>query len=91
MKQDGLTQMMNVGLWNPSSRDEELKMWREWQRQFLTWIAAHDAKFSEDVAAIDPDVREDHVLMDADKVQRSQTLYGILVSLLRGWPPLLVN
>ena len=34
---------------------------------------------------------EDHALMDAAKVQRLQKLYGILVSLLRGRPLLLVK
>ena len=34
---------------------------------------------------------EDHELMDAAKVQRLQKLYGILVSLLRGRPLLLVK
>ncbi|CAE7236430.1 dcl1, partial [Symbiodinium sp. CCMP2456] len=72
-------------------QQDELKTWREWQFQFLTWLSAHDAKFSEDLAGIDPEIAEDHALMDEAKVQRSQMLFGILVSLLRGRPLLLVK
>ncbi|CAE7386054.1 GIP, partial [Symbiodinium microadriaticum] len=91
VKQEGLTKVMKVDPWKPSNREEELRTWREWQFQFLTWVAAHDARFSEDLAAIDVDVPEDHALMDPAKAQRSQKLYAILVSLLRGRPLLLVK
>ena len=91
VKQEGLTKVMKVDPWKPTSREEELRTWREWQFQFLTWVAAHDAKFSEDLAAIDIDVPEDHALMEPAKAQRSQKLYAILVSLLRGRPLLLVK
>ena len=91
VRQDGLTKMMKIDAWKPSTGEEELKTWREWQFQFLTWLSAHDAKFAEDLAAIDPEIPEDHALMNETKVQRSQKLYGILVSLLRGRPLLLVK
>ena len=91
VRQDGLTKMMKIDAWKPSTREEELKTWREWQFQFLTWLSAHDAKFAEDLAAIDPEIPEDHALMNETKVQRSQKLYWILVSLLRGRPLLLVK
>ena len=91
VKQEGLTKVMKVDSWKPASREEELRTWREWQFQFLTWVAAHDAKFSADLAAIDIDVPEDHALMEPAKAQRSQKLYAILVSLLRGRPLLLVK
>ena len=48
VKQDGLSKVMKVDTCKPGTRDEELKTWREWQLQFLTWVAAHDVKFSED-------------------------------------------
>eukprot|EP00439_Symbiodinium_sp_Y106_P075674 s1337_g15.t1 len=90
VRQDGLTKMLKVDAWKPATREEELKTWREWQFQLLTWLSAHDAKFSEDLAAI-TEIPEDHALMNETKVQRSQQLYGVLVSLLRGRPLLLVK
>ena len=90
VRQDGLTKMLKVDAWKPATREEELKTWREWQFQLLTWLSAHDAKFSEDLAAI-TEIPEDHALMNETKVQRSQKLYGVLVSLLRGRLLLLVK
>ncbi|CAE7268415.1 unnamed protein product, partial [Symbiodinium sp. CCMP2592] len=91
VRNDGLTKMMKMDVWRPANREEELRSWKDWQFQLVTWLTAHDSKYAGDLDDIEDDVVEDHALMAADKVQRSQRLFGVLVSLLKGRPLLLVK
>ncbi|CAE7289458.1 unnamed protein product [Symbiodinium sp. CCMP2592] len=91
VRNDGLAKMMKMDVWRPANREEELRTWKDWQFQLVTWLTAHDSKYAGDLDDIEDDVVEDHALMAADKVQRSQRLFGVLVSLLKGRPLLLVK
>ena len=45
-RSDGLTKMMKVEVWKPASREEELRTWKDWQFQLVTWLVAHDSKYA---------------------------------------------
>ena len=91
VRNDGLTKMMKMDSWKPVNREEELRSWKDWQFQLITWLTAHDGKYAEELDDIKEDVAEDHALMAPEKVQRSQRLFGVLVSLLKGRPLLLIK
>eukprot|EP00439_Symbiodinium_sp_Y106_P058645 s3472_g8.t1 len=77
--------------WKPPSREEELRTWREWFFGFTNFISSHDPKYEEDINELDLEVEADHMFMNNEMVERSQRLFGLLCSLLRGRPLLLVR
>ena len=89
-KSDGLIKALKVDVWKPTTREEELRTWREWYFQLSTWLAAHDSAYETELNAIDVDVAIEHFDM-VDEVQRSQKLYGVLCSVLRNRPLLLIR
>ncbi|CAE7337252.1 unnamed protein product [Symbiodinium sp. CCMP2592] len=90
-KVEGITKALRVDVWKPANREEELRGWREWMFQLRTWLAAHDERFENDIEGLDDDKEVDHALIDDDQVRRSQKLFGVLCSLLRNRPLLLVR
>ena len=90
-KLDGLTKGLKLDIWKPTNREEELRGWKDWFFQLGTWLASHDAKFEEDLSSVEADVEQDHALMSDAAVHRSQKLFGVLCSYIRGRPLLLVK
>ena len=90
-RQDHLVKAIKVDPWKPSNREDELRGWRDWFFQFCTWLNATDGKYEEEIGLIDVETPCDHMVMPNDSVERSQRVYGVLVSLLRGRPLLLVR
>ena len=90
-KTDGLVKAMKVEAWKPATREEELKTWRDWYFQLTTWLIANDNGYEDELGQIDPDSPVDHDLLEDESVQRSQKLYGLLCSLLKGRPLLLIR
>ena len=88
---DSLVKAVKVDAWKPTSREEELRTWREWYFQFSTWLVANDSGYEEDLRTLDLDSKVDHDLLDEDQVLRSQKLYGVLCSLLKNRPLMLVR
>ncbi|CAE7941469.1 unnamed protein product, partial [Symbiodinium necroappetens] len=88
---DGLTKGLKLDIWKPSNREEELRGWKDWFFQLRTWLASHDSKFEEDIGGIEVDVEQDHAFLDAEATMRSQKLFGVLCSYVRGRPLLLVK
>ena len=90
-RSDNLVKALKVEVWKPGSREEELKTWREWYFQLSTWLVANDAEYEDELNAISVDTPIDHALLDSDAVSRSQKLFGLLCSLVRGRPLLLIK
>eukprot|EP00439_Symbiodinium_sp_Y106_P015244 s7793_g2.t1 len=90
-KSEGLTKALKLEVWKPQSREEELRGWREWSFQLMTWLVAHDAEFEKDIEGIDVDVTVSHALLSDESAERSQKLFGVLCSYLRGRPLLIVR
>ncbi|CAE7948885.1 unnamed protein product [Symbiodinium sp. KB8] len=90
-KAEGITKALKLEAWKPSSREDELKTWREWSFQLSTWLIAHDDEYEGDLEAIDVDVAVDHALLDGPAVARSQKLFGVLCNVLRNRPLLIVR
>ncbi|CAE7778784.1 unnamed protein product [Symbiodinium sp. CCMP2592] len=88
---DGLTKGLKLDVWKPGSREEELRGWKDWFFQLRTWLSSHDPKYEEDIKAIKVDEPQDHALMDSEATNRSQKLFGVLCSYVRGRPLLLVK
>ena len=77
--------------WKPANREEELRTWREWLFTFTNYLIANDPGYGEDLRNLDLDTEVSHDLLPDDMVERSQRLYGLLCSLLRGRPLLLIK
>ncbi|CAE7252941.1 unnamed protein product, partial [Symbiodinium necroappetens] len=90
-KTEGITKALKLEAWKPSSREDELKTWREWSFQLSTWLIAHDEEYEADLESIDVDVAVDHALLDGPAVARSQKLFGVLCNVLRNRPLLIVR
>ncbi|CAE7826846.1 unnamed protein product, partial [Symbiodinium necroappetens] len=90
-KAEGITKALKLEAWKPSSREDELKTWREWSFQLSTWLIAHDEEYEADLEAIDVDVAVDHALLDGPAVARSQKLFGVRCNVLRNRPLLIVR
>ena len=90
-RSDGLIKALKVDVWKPTTREEELRTWREWYFQLSTWLAAHDSAYETELNAIDVDVAIEHFDMVDEAAQRSQKLYGVLCSVLRNRPLLLIK
>ena len=90
-KSEGITKALKLEAWKPSSREDELKTWREWSFQLSTWLIAHDEEYESDLDSIDVDVAVDHALLDGPAVARSQKLFGVLCNVLRNRPLLIVR
>ena len=82
---------LKVDQWKPSSREEELRSWREWWVTFSNYVIAIEPAFEEDLKNIDQETEVSHALLPDDMVERSQRLYGLLCSLVRGRPLLLIK
>ena len=48
------------------------------------WLSAHDVKYAEELEGIDLDTPQDHRLLGSEAVARSQKLFGVLLSFLKG-------
>ncbi|CAE7234299.1 GIP [Symbiodinium sp. CCMP2456] len=68
-----------------------MRTWREWYFTFTNYLVANDPEFEEDLRNLDLDTVVSHELLPDDVVSRSQRLYGLLCSLLRGRPLLLIK
>ena len=90
-KTDGLVKPMKMDVWKPTSREEELKIWRDWYFQLSTWLIANDNGYEDELNQIEADSPVDHELLDGDAVQRSQKLYGLPCTLLKNRPLLLIR
>ena len=79
---------------SPQTREEELSMFREWAWQLEQYLLAVDAKYGPDIEAIRNNLNTkcDLVLEMSDaKAQRATFLYGLLASLLKGRPLLVLK
>ena len=91
VKSDNLVKALKVEAWKPATREEELKTWKEWYFQFSTWVIANDPKYEDELSSIDVNDPVDHDLLEDESVARSQKLYGVLCSLVKGRPLLLIK
>ena len=90
-KSDGMIKALKVDIWKPVSREEELRTWREWYFQLCTWLIAHDGDYENELNAINVDTPIDHIDLDSETIVRSQKLYGVLCSVLKNRPLLLIR
>ena len=90
-RSDNMVRSLKVDAWKPQGREEELRTWREWWFSFQNYLIAHDQGYEDDFKNIDLDTEVDHALLPDEMVQRSQKLYSLLCSLLKGRPLLLVR
>ena len=70
-------------VFNPSTREEELSMWKSWSWELEQYLGALDNGFTEDFLAmksVDSDILMDS--MDAPVRQRGVLLYSVLAGLL---------
>ena len=88
---DGLTKSLKVEQWKPTTREEELKTWKEWAFQFTNWLVANDRAYEDDLESLDLDKEVDHDEIPDAKEERSQRLFGVLCNVLKGRPLLLVR
>ena len=90
-KSDNLVRNLKCEQWRPQSREEELRTWREWYFGFTNYVAGHDPLYEAELREMDVDKEQDHRLMTDDMVARSQRIFSLLCSLLKGRPLLLVR
>eukprot|EP00439_Symbiodinium_sp_Y106_P086688 s534_g35.t1 len=88
---DGLTKRLKVDQWKPTSREEELRTWKEWAFQFTNWLTTNDPDYEEDLENLDLDKAVDHALIPDAQEIRSQRLFGVLCGVVKGRPLLLVK
>eukprot|EP00439_Symbiodinium_sp_Y106_P024509 s8988_g3.t1 len=91
VKSDNLVKGLKCDQWKPQTREEELKTWKEWYFGFTNYIASHDPEYEADLNGLDWEKEATHALMTSEQVARSQRLYGLLCSLLRGRPLMLIK
>eukprot|EP00439_Symbiodinium_sp_Y106_P049880 s4767_g6.t1 len=91
VKRDNLVKGLKCDQWKPQTREEELKTWREWYFGFTNYIASHDPEYEADLNGLDWEKEATHALMTGEQVARSRRLYGLLCSLLRGRPLMLIK
>ena len=91
VKSDNLVKGLKCDQWKPQTREEELKTWEEWYFGFTNYIASHDPEYEADLNGLDWEKEATHALMTSEQVARSQRLYGLLCSLLRGRPLMLIK
>ncbi|CAE7327609.1 unnamed protein product [Symbiodinium sp. CCMP2592] len=88
---ENLMKGVKVDQWKPGSREEELRTWREWWFTFSNYLVSNEPLYEEDLRNLDQDTEVTHDLLPDDMVGRSQRLYGLLCSLVRGRPLLLIK
>ena len=79
---------------SPQSCEVELSMFREWGWQLEQYLLAVDVQFGPELESVrgNLDTKYDLVLeMSAEKAQRSTFLYGLLASLLKGRPLMMLK
>jgi len=79
---------------SPQSCEEELSMFREWVWQLEQYLLAVDVQFGPELESVrgNLDTKYDLVLeMSAEKAQRATFLYGLLASLLKGRPLMMLK
>eukprot|EP00439_Symbiodinium_sp_Y106_P057167 s3995_g8.t1 len=90
-KSDNLIKGLKLDVFKPSTREEELRTWKEWWFSFSTYVCAHDPAYESDFNEIDLDTEITHHFMDEQQTSRSQRLFGLLCSVLKGRPLLLIR
>ena len=90
-KSETLLKSIKCDVWRPATREEELKTWREWWLQFSTWLLAVEPASEKDLQEMDIDTPVDCELMDDATLARSQRLYAVLCSLVKGRPLLIIR
>ena len=48
-KSDSLVKGLKIDPFRPSSREEELKQWKEWWFSFMNYVSGHDAAYERDI------------------------------------------
>ncbi|CAE7514243.1 VSR7, partial [Symbiodinium microadriaticum] len=51
-KSDSLVKGLKIDPFRPSSREEELKQWKEWWFSFMNYVSGHDAAYERDISEI---------------------------------------
>ncbi|CAE7232609.1 unnamed protein product [Symbiodinium sp. CCMP2592] len=91
-RNDSLVRALKCDQWKPSSREDELRTWKEWWFSFSNFVIAHDPAYEQDFAdLLDSEHDTSHALLDTKTVERSQRLYGLLCSMVKGRPLLLIK
>ena len=81
------------GMFDPKDREAELSQFRDWWWQVEQYVVAVDPKFSGDFDHIRSHMDEEQPLVEQspDRTKRSGFLYGLLASLMRQRPLLLLK
>ena len=90
-KTESMMKGLKVDTFKPTTREEELRGWKEWWFGFSTYVCGHDPAYEDDFKAIDLSVEVDHSLMSDPEVEQSRKLYSLLCFLLKGRPLLLIK
>ncbi|OLP86509.1 Copia protein [Symbiodinium microadriaticum] len=90
-KSDSLVKGLKIDPFRPSSREEELKQWKEWWFSFMNYVSGHDAAYERDISEIRLEEEVTHDLMTTEQIERSRRLYSLLCSLLKGRPLLIIK
>lgn len=80
-------------VFEPKSREEELTLFRDWMWQLEQYLVALDPLFSRDLVEVRQDLTRE-IDMDAltdEEKKRSGFLFGLLASLLRGRPLMMLK
>ena len=90
-KSDSLVKGLKIDVFRPTSREEELKQWKEWWFSFMNYVSGHDAAYERDISEIRLEEEVTHDLMTTEQIERSRRLYSLLCSLLKGRPLLIIK
>ncbi|CAE7451931.1 GIP, partial [Symbiodinium sp. CCMP2456] len=90
-KTDSMMKGLKVDVFRPTTREEELRGWKEWWFGFSTYVCGHDPAYEDDFKGIDLAAEVDQSLMSDAELERSRKLYSLLCSLLKGRPLLLIK
>ena len=81
------------GDFNPSSREDEISVWREWSWQFEQYLGSLDHHYVSDIVDLckNPTAVVDASVQSSEEQKRSIFMYGFMAALLKGRPLLMLK
>ena len=92
-KNDWYKILPKPGFFDPKDRETELATFRDWWWQMEQYIVAVEPKFAQDLDKMRGNMDEEIILeeMDAETTKRSSFLFGLLASVLRNRPLMMLK
>ena len=85
--------MKTPDIFEPDTRDNEIKQWSDWKFSLLNYIKGIDARMAANMERVEENLNGDFKLSDVTDETKSMAvrLYGVLISYLRNRPLKLVR